>query len=74
MNAPDVFPPGRSAQSPCVGICRLTADGASCIGCGRTLDEISAWSSATDAFKRAVWQRIARERRDAGGPETRKPE
>ena len=40
--------------SPCIGVCRIGADGL-CEGCLRTLDEIIAWSKADDDFKRAVW-------------------
>lgn len=44
--------------SPCLSICRLTDDRSLCVGCFRTLDEIRDWSRATDAEKRAVWQRL----------------
>jgi predicted Fe-S protein YdhL (DUF1289 family) len=39
--------------SPCVDICRLDAQGM-CIGCGRTIGEISEWSRATDARRREI--------------------
>jgi predicted Fe-S protein YdhL (DUF1289 family) len=35
-----------------------------CVGCQRTIEEIVAWGSASDAERRAVWREIAR-RRDA---------
>jgi uncharacterized protein len=57
MNTPD------PAQSPCVGIC-LVGREKDCVGCGRTLDEIAAWSSLSDSRKRAVNQ-AARVRLDA---------
>jgi len=65
VNAPERFPPGTPVPSPCVGICRLDDAGASCTGCGRTLDEVAKWSGATDDYKRAVWRRIAA-MRDSG--------
>jgi predicted Fe-S protein YdhL (DUF1289 family) len=67
MSVVDALPPGAQVPSPCVGICRLDAAGATCVGCGRTLAEVAGWSTATEAFKRAVWQRIgaARESGDA---------
>jgi len=37
-----------AVPSPCVDICRLDAHGL-CIGCRRTLGEISEWSQASDA-------------------------
>ena len=48
--------------SPCISVCRMTrltgvADEL-CGGCFRTLDELLAWSSASNAAKSDVWQRI----------------
>jgi iron complex transport system substrate-binding protein len=37
-------------QSPCVGICRLDANGV-CVGCWRSIAEIAAWSSAEDVAR-----------------------
>lgn len=57
MNMHDPVNPDLAAGpviSPCVGICRMTADGVYCEGCLRTIDEIAAWSGATEAFKREV--------------------
>jgi predicted Fe-S protein YdhL (DUF1289 family) len=51
--------------SPCIDVCSLAADGI-CIGCGRSLDEIAAWSALPDDGKRAVLER-ARARRAARG-------
>jgi uncharacterized protein len=39
--------------SPCVDICRLDDRGL-CIGCRRTIDEISEWSRASDARRRQI--------------------
>lgn len=57
-DGPPEFAPGMPVPSPCVGICRMDADGRLCTGCGRTLDEIANWSRASDAAKRAVWRRL----------------
>jgi len=43
--------------SPCASVCRLLPD-ETCEGCLRTVDEIRAWSMASDADKRAVWRLI----------------
>jgi uncharacterized protein len=40
--------------SPCVSVCVLDADGAFCLGCFRTLDEIAAWSLLDADAKRGV--------------------
>lgn len=45
--------PAGELASPCVRMCTLD-DAAVCIGCGRTLDEITGWSALDDAGKRSV--------------------
>ncbi|HFG1574822.1 TPA: DUF1289 domain-containing protein [Vibrio cholerae] len=42
-----------SYKSPCVRHCCLD-DKDICIGCGRTLDEIYRWSSATNSEKQEI--------------------
>jgi predicted Fe-S protein YdhL (DUF1289 family) len=42
--------------SPCLNICVLDA-GQTCVGCGRTLDEIARWGRMSAAEQ---WQVIAR--------------
>ncbi|CRZ55407.1 Predicted Fe-S protein [Vibrio cholerae] len=42
-----------SYKSPCVRHCCLD-DKDICIGCGRTLDEIRRWSSATNSEKQEI--------------------
>ena len=48
--------------SPCISVCRMTRlSGVAeelCGGCFRTLDELLAWGSASNAAKSDVWQRI----------------
>ena len=51
--------------SPCTDVCRVPAGSGLCEGCFRTLDEIAAWSSLSDAGKRVVWQRLEQRRSDA---------
>lgn len=56
--------------SPCVRNCCLDDDNV-CMGCGRTLHEIVAWGTASDADKAAILTRSrervrARERRQRG--------
>jgi predicted Fe-S protein YdhL (DUF1289 family) len=45
--------------SPCTKVCKLDARGHYCLGCLRTRDEIAIWSTASDAQKRAILDRIA---------------
>lgn len=50
---------GKGVPSPCVNVCRLDSAGRTCVGCRRTIDEIAAWGTMSDADKIAVWQRLA---------------
>lgn len=43
--------------SPCNNICKLDLNNV-CIGCGRTIDEISTWGSASNEQKIAILTRI----------------
>jgi predicted Fe-S protein YdhL (DUF1289 family) len=45
--------PPLAVSSPCVGICRLGADGL-CVGCLRTGAEIAGWIAMTPAERRHV--------------------
>ena len=46
-------------RSPCVSVCVLDPAGTNvCIGCGRTLDEVAAWSELSDAQRRDVMARL----------------
>jgi predicted Fe-S protein YdhL (DUF1289 family) len=56
MNAPPADP----LASPCVRNCCLDDDNV-CMGCGRSLDEIVAWGTASGADKAAILAR-SRER------------
>ena len=47
-------------NSPCVGVCAPSVTDV-CIGCGRSLNEIAEWSSASET-RRAEIQRNAEER------------
>jgi len=42
-----------AVPSPCVDICRLDARGW-CIGCRRTIEEISEWAAASEARRREI--------------------
>lgn len=55
-----------ATPSPCIGLCRVNA-ARICRGCGRTLEEIAAWSAAGEAERAAIASRAAA-RREAMGP------
>jgi uncharacterized protein len=56
-------PPTDPLASPCVRNCCLDESNV-CMGCGRSLEEIIAWSTASDSEKSATLAR-SRERRVA---------
>jgi hypothetical protein len=60
-------PPTDPLASPCVRNCCLD-EGDVCMGCGRSLEEIIAWSTASDGEKSATLarsrERLATRRRD----------
>ena len=47
-------------QSPCISICRVDAVTGWCVGCFRTLGEISAWHRLDASAKRKLWRSIER--------------
>lgn len=51
-------PPASPVPSPCTNICRMNPATGWCEGCWRTLDEIAAWSTLSEAAKRDVWQAL----------------
>ena len=48
-----------TVTSPCISLCQMDEPTGLCKGCWRTIDEIVAWSSASDADKQQVWVQIA---------------
>jgi uncharacterized protein len=48
-------------DSPCIAICSTSQGDAVCKGCGRTFDEVKAWTGLDARAKRGVWLRITQE-------------
>ena len=44
--------------SPCIGVCQLDGRTQTCVGCGRTIAEIAAWTSLEDDERRAIIARL----------------
>jgi len=44
-------PSAAAVPSPCIALCILDAATGWCRGCGRTIDEIMAWGTASDTRK-----------------------
>jgi len=45
-------------DTPCKSICLLDNTLGLCVGCGRTLAEITAWCGMTDTERRSVMDRL----------------
>jgi hypothetical protein len=41
-------------ESPCIKICTLDVRSGLCLGCGRTVDEITRWTALSDAERARV--------------------
>ena len=62
--------PGDEVPSPCVNVCVVDPDGGYCIGCYRTLEEITMWIEFDAAERLAVWDRITERRKAADAADT----
>ena len=51
--------------SPCIGTCRMNERSGLCEGCLRNLDEIAAWSQASNPHKLAIMAQIVKRREAA---------
>ena len=47
-------------KSPCINVCKI-GDNRKCIGCGRTIEEISMWSRLSIEKRNAIMERIQNE-------------
>lgn len=45
-------------QSPCRDICQMDSAGKLCLGCGRTLEEIAAWTRYTPEQREAIMRQL----------------
>ena len=41
--------------SPCIGVCELNSEEI-CLGCGRSLQDIAAWSAASESTRAVIVQ------------------
>lgn len=44
--------------SPCIGLCRVDTRTSLCVGCLRTVDEITTWGGASEDDKHLVWHAL----------------
>ena len=48
---------GPMGQSPCLGVCQLDTQ-ETCVGCGRSVDEIARWRSMGQEERGRIWARL----------------
>ncbi|PWE34000.1 DUF1289 domain-containing protein [Maritimibacter sp. 55A14] len=62
-------------ESPCVKLCTIHPETRLCIGCHRSIDEITAWSRLSSEARRAIMaelpDRAAAQRKRRGGRKAR---
>jgi uncharacterized protein len=51
-----------SVSTPCIAVCRVDARTKQCTGCYRTVDEICAWPSLTEAERQRIMGTLAARR------------
>ncbi len=49
-------------QSPCINICRMDPESGLCIGCLRTIDEITRWATIDDSARLVILDNVERRR------------
>jgi uncharacterized protein len=65
--------PAPEISTPCVKVCVIDPHSALCVGCGRTVAEIAAWTAMSEAERVAVMaglgrrMALARSRTSRGG-------
>lgn len=52
----------QSVASPCISVCRIDAGSGFCLGCLRTIEEISVWSRASTAERLRILVAVERRR------------
>lgn len=50
--------------SPCINVCRMGEATGVCVGCFRTLEEITAWGGADDGQRLKILAAVEHRRRD----------
>jgi len=48
-----------NVESPCISICRYENE--ICVGCGRTVDEVTEWYNFTDKQKQKIIDRLEKD-------------
>ena len=54
-----------TVASPCTNVCQIDPRSGWCLGCARTIEEIAAWTTLTEADQRTVLARVAQRKASA---------
>jgi predicted Fe-S protein YdhL (DUF1289 family) len=58
-------------ETPCIDVCQIDRASGLCLGCGRTILEISSWASMSSAERRRIMDELAARKRRVFGSESR---
>lgn len=50
--------------SPCINVCKMDARSGLCLGCFRTIDEITVWARTDDVHRARILAAVAERRAD----------
>ena len=53
-------PDPEAIESPCTSVCVIDEESGYCEGCGRTLEEIAAWTAYSPAERRRIIDELGR--------------
>lgn len=59
---------GAAISSPCVKVCAVDGRTGLCVGCWRTLKEIAAWGSLSEAQRREIMAVLPGRKANVGAP------
>jgi predicted Fe-S protein YdhL (DUF1289 family) len=45
-------------QSPCIRVCQIDRQTRTCLGCGRTIDEITLWTRYTEEERKKIMENV----------------
>lgn len=45
-------------ESPCIAVCKIDYESGYCIGCNRTIEEITNWGSFNDSQKKKILTKV----------------
>jgi uncharacterized protein len=55
-------------QSPCINLCKMDATSGLCLGCFRSIDEITLWSRTDDSGRARILAAVAGRRAEQASP------